>query len=568
MFPTDKSAPPEGPGGEDFLADLRHELRTPLNAILGYSELILEDAAAPLRRRIGDDLLTVIEVARRLLGIIDVQVRAHLIEAGTTSLQELRSRMQIALGQLSAATGSVRRALETGEDDSVRADAERLVTATKLLSELVDRGLSSASIAAGRMAPAGADAQALEKSAAGPEAAGGHILVADDNPVNVDLLTRRLTQQGHRVTSAANGRIALDLLHAEPFDLLLLDIMMPEMSGFEVLRVLRAEDRLHDLPVIMISALDDVDSVVQCLKLGAVDHLPKPFNPVILNARIGASLSIKRLRDKANAFLEQIESELKTARELQLMMVPRNFAAADHPGSISICGSLEPARRIGGDLYDFFYGEDGHLYFLIGDVCGKGIPAALYMTRTKTLFRLVAEEAGRGETSPDAAAILSRINHELARDNPSLIYVTAVMGRLDPATGAFDLANAGHPMPLLVDAASGVSTFETSNGLPLGLVDDKAYKTHSASLSAGTTIFLYTDGVTDTLNLKDEQFGDDRLFAALAGAAPRPAALIADLGARLAEFAGATEPFDDITMLAIAYRAPEKSAPAGETEPG
>ncbi|MBV8474141.1 MAG: SpoIIE family protein phosphatase, partial [Hyphomicrobiales bacterium] len=146
---------------------------------------------------------------------------------------------------------------------------------------------------------------------------------------------------------------------------------------------------MRDLPVIMISALDDVESVVECLKLGAIDHLPKPFNPVLLNARITASLSIKRLRDKARIYLEQIETELKTARDIQLMMVPTSFAPEHHAQSIAAYGHLSPARRIGGDLYDFFYGADGKLYFFIGDVCGKGIPAALYMAKTKTLFRLL-----------------------------------------------------------------------------------------------------------------------------------------------------------------------------------
>lgn len=129
----------------------------------------------------------------------------------------------------------------------------------------------------------------------------------------------------------------------------------------------------------MISALDDLDSVVHCINLGAVDHLPKPFNPVILNARIQACLQKKQLRDEALTYLAQIEKELKTARELQLGMVPTQFCDPDHSDKVTLYASLAPAHRVGGDFYDFFFSDDGRLFFVIGDVAGKGIPAALNM---------------------------------------------------------------------------------------------------------------------------------------------------------------------------------------------
>jgi CheY-like chemotaxis protein len=318
----------------DFLAELRHELRTPLNAILGYSELILEEAEGEPRAAVEATLGKVIEIARRLLATIDGQMRSHLIETGTISLTDLRYAMRTAADELRSEAGLAEAALKAHGDSDVHADVQRIATAANRLSDLIDRGLTSTSVAAGRVVAAtkleAADTEGRLLSEGSP----GRILVADDNPDNRDLLTRRLRQQGHQVMDAADGQVALDLLDREPFDLLLLDIMMPRVSGFEVLRVLRAKDRLREMPVIMISALDDIESVVECLKLGAVDHLPKPFNPVVLTARITASLSIKRLRDKARVYLDQIEAELKTARDIQMMMVPTNFAVSDHAPSI------------------------------------------------------------------------------------------------------------------------------------------------------------------------------------------------------------------------------------------
>ena len=138
------------------------------------------------------------------------------------------------------------------------------------------------------------------------------LLVVDDNEDNRYTLTRRLKRQGYdNVVSAEHGRHALDLLAARPVDLVLLDIMMPEMNGYEVLEKMKADPKLRDVPVVMISAVDEIESVVRCIELGAEDYLAKPFNPTLLRARVGACLEKKRLRDQVAAYVEQLESEKK-----------------------------------------------------------------------------------------------------------------------------------------------------------------------------------------------------------------------------------------------------------------
>ena len=138
------------------------------------------------------------------------------------------------------------------------------------------------------------------------------LLVVDDNEDNRYTLVRRLKRQGYdHVVTAEHGRQALDLLAARPFDLVLLDIMMPEMTGYEVLETMKADSKIRHIPVIMISAVDEIDSVVRCIELGAEDYLAKPFNPTLLRARVGASLERKRLRDREMAYLKELESRKK-----------------------------------------------------------------------------------------------------------------------------------------------------------------------------------------------------------------------------------------------------------------
>jgi phosphoserine phosphatase RsbU/P len=204
-----------------------------------------------------------------------------------------------------------------------------------------------------------------------------HILVVDDNDDNRYTLTLFLDLEGYtNVETAHDGEEAIARLGTTAFDLVPLGVMMPKLDGYQVLTWIKDQAQLRDVPVIMISALNEMNSVIRCIELGAVDYLLKPFNPVMLKARLGATLEKKRLRDQVDAHLARLEAELNVARRLQMAMVPQSFPAPSAEFPIDLCASMEPAREVGGDLYDFFITEDGKLCFLVGDVSGKGMPAA------------------------------------------------------------------------------------------------------------------------------------------------------------------------------------------------
>ena len=282
----------------EALAHLRHELRTPLNHIIGYSEMLLEDVAAGDPAALGPGLRQVHEDAQRLLAAINDLTHA---DAGEVDLGRLSAELAGPLRSVMTAVDGLR--LEAARAGAERAaqDLDRVATAAAALQSVITNG-----VAASNEQPAtGTGATAPSATARGALNA-GVILVVDDNAANREMLGRRLEREGHRVQLAAGGREALELLRERRVDLVLLDVMMPEVDGYAVLQQLKTDAALRDIPVLMISALDEIESVVRCIELGAEDYLPKPFDPVLLRARIGACLEKKRLRDREAQHLKEL----------------------------------------------------------------------------------------------------------------------------------------------------------------------------------------------------------------------------------------------------------------------
>jgi class 3 adenylate cyclase len=278
------------------LAHLRHELRTPLNHIIGYSEMLLEDVEEGLRANLAPDLRQIHAEARRLLGLINDFLAPSRVEAGAVDLGQMPAELSAPLDQIMARCDAFRaQAAQAGAADLLP-DLERIASAARHLLTLITHGVAMPP--GGHPTKISGEIAAVRAGAPARPADQGAVLVVDDNESNREMLSRRLSRQGYRVEVAANGREALDVLRAQRVDLVLLDVMMPEMDGYEVLQRLKSDPALRDIPVLMISALDEIDSVVRCIQLGAEDYLSKPFDPVLLQARVGACFEKKRLRDQ------------------------------------------------------------------------------------------------------------------------------------------------------------------------------------------------------------------------------------------------------------------------------
>ena len=382
------------------------------------------------------------------------------------------------------------------------------------------------------------------------------LLVVDDNEDNRYTLTNRLKRQGYtNLTTAVDGRQALELIRSRPFDLVLLDIMMPELNGYQVLEQLKADEQLRHIPVIMISALDELESVIRCIELGAEDYLPKPFNPTLLKARIGASLERKRLQDQVRAHLVRIEEELRTAREIQMGMLPTLFPAPRSDWRVQLFAVMEAARQVGGDLYDFFDGQDGRLCFVVADVSDKGAPAALFMARAKSLIRLAAALLRPANGAPPQPhEIAGLVNEELCRDNGRCMFVTMFLGMLDPISGELRFCNAGHPAPYLLSRYRGVTALPGGRGRPLGIQPAAAYECGTVNLAPGECLFLYTDGITEAMDTGGALFSEERLEAALRAATVEDAVeVVAAVMGRVRSFAGSAPQSDDIAAMAVRF---------------
>lgn len=374
------------------------------------------------------------------------------------------------------------------------------------------------------------------------------MLVVDDNEMNRDVLTRRLQRCGHAVEAVADGELALARLRGQAFDLVLLDVMMPGIDGYEVLARIKEDAALRHLPVIMITALGEADSVIRCIELGADDYLTKPFNPLILQARVDASLLKKRAHDGELRHLRDMEREFEIGRAIQRGFLPES--TPQHAGW-ELATRFRPARQVAGDFYDLFNVSTGHLAIVVADVCDKGVGAALYMALFRTLIRATASQPYRRETEPASILIAAAAvtnNYIASVHGRANMFATVFLALLDPASGALLYINAGHEPPLIC-GPGGIRQRLALTGPALGLLPEQRFSVGQAQLHPGELLLGYTDGVTEATGAAGE-FGEARLHALLATPGESAEALLLAVEQALDRHGDGAEPMDDVTLVA------------------
>jgi DNA-binding response OmpR family regulator len=287
---------PDAPLTSDAAKQLRHELRTPVNHIVGYAEMLLEDAEDPSLVDRRSALEQTIEAAKEVLTLISATLPSTRTEIPVSDVVSLYKSLRGPQGRIVRAIGSLTPVPGSSAEPEFEADLGRILQAAERLVPEVAEGEGE-----GVRGPGASSSGTMDASRAS-----AHLLVVDDDPDNREVLRRRLEREGYRAECAEDGERALEMITRHEFDLVLLDVMMPGKDGYEVLEELKGSTETRDIPVIMISALDDMRSVVRCIEGGAEDYLPKPFDPVLLRARINASLDKKRLRDQEIDYLRQV----------------------------------------------------------------------------------------------------------------------------------------------------------------------------------------------------------------------------------------------------------------------
>ena len=345
---------------EAYGAHVRHELRTPINAVIGYSEMLIEDAA-PGESEFVADLEKILAAAQRLLELIEDIVRFSDLKAGDIGLH----------------------------------------TTDSGVSTMIESVVSTM--------------HALDDAHGGQTQEGGLVLIVDDAEANRDILARRLQRDGYETVCVADGSRALEALSERRFDLVLLDILMPGLNGYQVLERLKASPGLRDIPVIMISALDDLDGIVRCIEMGAEDYLPKPFNPVILRARVGASLEKKRLRDREQAYLAQLSIEREKSERLLLNVLPAAIAERLKECEGVIAESFAEATILFSDVVGFTEmsarAEPEELVYLLNEIFSSfdRLASRHGLEKIKTIGDCYMVAAGLPERRPDHAEAMAEM---------------------------------------------------------------------------------------------------------------------------------------------------------------
>jgi len=387
------------------------------------------------------------------------------------------------------------------------------------------------------------------------------ILAVDDTPENLDVVKGILSPE-YIVKAATSGPMALKIAEKQPPDIILLDIMMPDMDGYEVCRRLKENEHTKDVPVIFLTAMDQTTDEARGFELGAADYMTKPVNPPILKARVGTHLALKKsMDDLQSAFniirkhKERMEQELNVGHDIQMSMLPLTFPPFPDRKEFNIHAILKPAREVGGDFYDFFFISDDEICLVLGDVSGKGVPAALFMAVTLTMIKTQAVD------DPSPASIVTRVNDELSADNPASMFVTLFLAIANVRTGEVRFSNAGHNPPYILRSNSSLDTLDQRHGPIIGAVEGVAFREDQVQLEAKDTLLVFTDGVTEAMNSAQQLYAEPRLESCIGKSAGVPDQLTVEILNDVEKHASEAEQADDITILAFQIeQAPQRQA--------
>jgi serine phosphatase RsbU (regulator of sigma subunit) len=378
------------------------------------------------------------------------------------------------------------------------------------------------------------------------------VLLVDDTPANIQIALAILKDL-YQVRVATNGAKALELANSEPVpDLILLDVMMPGMDGFEVCTRLKAAQTTREIPVIFLTGQTEIEDETRGFEVGGVDYIHKPFSPAVVKARVNTHLVLRGIREQLAQQLLAIRSELETARQIQLSILPREMPNVE---GLDIAARYIPMSEVAGDFYDFIIVDEKRLGALVADVSGHGMPAALISSMMKIAL------AAQAPFASDPARVLSGLNQALCGKFQGH-FVTAAYLFIDTEKKSIWYAGAGHPPLLLRDPSVGNTREVIENGLMLGAFPHATYSAVELPFNEGTWAIVYTDGILEMSNSSEEEFGVDRLKLFMQDSEDLTAdkfvdGLMDELS-RWADRASGRETEDDLTLVAIHWNSPQK----------
>jgi sigma-B regulation protein RsbU (phosphoserine phosphatase) len=382
-----------------------------------------------------------------------------------------------------------------------------------------------------------------------PTPASKMILIVDDTPINIGVISGAL-KDTYATKVATSGEKALAIASAaEKPDLILLDVMMPEMDGYEVCRRLKANPDTRDIPVIFLTGQTQAEDETKGFEVGAVDYIHKPFSAAVVKARVRTHLMLREAHAQIAKQLVEINTELEMARQIQLSILP---SSTPKIGGMEIVARYIPMTSVAGDFYDFIVVDATHVGILIADVSGHGLPAALIASMLQVALTAQVRHAA------EPGKVLSGLNHALCGKFQHN-FVTAAYVYIDLEKNTMTYGGAGHPPLLLWRKSTGSTSQLLENGLVLGQFEEATYDSLQVPVEAGDRFVLYTDGILETSSPSDEEFGTDRFMQFMEtnnklAAGPFADAVLLEL-ARWLELPPGEGHKDDISLLTVDFTA-------------
>lgn len=533
---------------------LRHSVRTLLNHIAGYADILRQesedlkvDGLSPIYALVRQSALDLREPA--LLYFRDGQAEEGLAaeEMRVDLLRQVYAHLYDIIGQVQAA----KRRLGREKNEALLPDTEKILDAANGILEIFESSFEEKPGADGPGENRPDQGVRLASSFFPRASLTGRILVVDDNEFNRELLARHLERQGHLVCQASDGMAALAVLRQASFDILIVDVMMPGMNGYQLLEAVKADPRLKAIHAIVISALDDTQSIARCIQLGAEDYLPREFEPVILRARIESCLEKRRLKAKEEVYLEAVRATERSLREslaegaeyVRSLLPPR----LDLPG-LRCDWAFIPSRALGGDVFGYHsLGGKRYAVFLL-DVSGHGIGAALYSV---TLMNILKTRGLPDTDFGDPAAVLRKLNRAFQMEEQNNLYFTAWYGVWDERKREMRYASAGGPPALAIYPDASMARLE-SGGTAIGIDPEADYTALVASLPPGSRFFLFSDGAYEFRTREGRVFGLETFVDLLANTAASTAVLdLASIVDTLKGFSAVRGFEDDVSLMEL-----------------
>jgi phosphoserine phosphatase RsbU/P len=489
------------------LSRVRHELRTPINHILGYTEMLLEEGQLPAS--FMEDLRRVHVGGRQLQTLIGEYFDEDKF-LGQRNLHQLYHELRTPVNHIIGYCELLQEQAEEQGIHSPIADLNKIRAAAAEWLGLVEAYLIESPIAGTELSSADDQAQhpmtlvpglgiqvPVPKSTQPDFLDQGAILVVDDDEQNRDMLARRLRRCGYAVSMAPSGVQALQLIRRQQYDLVLLDLVMPGLDGFQTLARIKSDPVLKDTPVIMLSALDEENGIARCIEMGAEDYLAKPFNAVFLRARIGACMEKKRLRDKERETHQALQrSEKHLAEELTKAAVyVRSLLPPPLSGRVETEWCFHPTEQLGGDAFGYHWIDDEHFAIYLLDVSGHGVGAALLSV---SILNSLRAHALPGVDFRSPSEVLPALNRMFSMETQSFLYFTLWYGVYSAATRQLEFASGGHPPALLVSPsapADPVIKSLVTRGSAIGCFDNAVFPAAAEPVPPGSRLLLFSDGV-------------------------------------------------------------------------